>query len=173
MRALALVALAVAAPALAGNAGVIFNTSGAYAVGPSGPATARFQVDHPTGAHAVLTPSQSIGEGDFNWLQIPLTLPVSDDAGRVAGVSVCFRTNSPTGSAWISQTRLVQQMSPGPSTVVFDDGTDHMDPVGGCYTATVPGGLVPGGVVQLNLKVVMNVGDTIEVTGGFLRMTPR
>lgn len=108
---------------------------------------------------------------DTQWFNIPLTLPVSDDAGRIRSISVCMRTN---GGAYISQTRLTEQMVPGSAFVVFDDGTDRRDPAGGCYTVNV-GDRLPGGVMTLRLRVAMpNAStDSIELTGGMVTMARR
>jgi hypothetical protein len=166
----ALVATALSATAVAGPTGVIFHASDGFAGGPSGPASADFVVEREFNNHTVLRATSAIGESDFQWLNIPLTLPVSDDAGRIGAVSICFQT---TGGAYISQTRLTEQLLPGPAGVVFDDGTDRMDTAGACYT--VQPGHLPGGVVKLSLKVVMPdpANDRIELTGGLVTMTPR
>lgn len=176
MRHLMLTALALASTtAFAGPDGVIFPAWPNVAAGPAGVSGAMFTVSHAVPVNsAELTPDAPIADGDFQWLHLPLTVPTSDSAGRIAGVSVCFRTTSRTGSAFISQTRLTQQLTPGPALVVLDDGTDRSSPTGACYTVTPAAPLTPGGVMQLSLKVVMgDLSDSIEISGGFLRMAPR
>ncbi len=159
--------------AFAGPTGLVVSPFPSWAAGPSGPGSAMFTLEHAVpDSVAVAIPVSTIEEGDFQWIKVPVSMPISDDAGKITGVTVCFETISNADTAWISQTRLTQQTVPGSATVVLDDGTDRRAVGGGCYT--VPASVTPSGAISLALKVVMgDLSDRIEFSTAFLRISPR
>ena len=106
-----------------------FSPIPAIGVGPNGLPTKNIAVNPyccPSDAIQV-TAVGSAGENDFQWVNIPLSLP----ADTIISVQVCYNT---TNGAYISQTRLSNMTTPDHATVVLDDPTDQKSAAATCYT---------------------------------------
>src|SRR6202040_4023969 len=96
--------------------------------------------------------SQPVGENDFQWVNLGLTVP---GGRRINGVEVCYEINAPRpDTAYISQTRLTDMTTPNAANVQLDDPTNRMPAGPTCYR--VKAGFTPKGTVTLSLKVVLS-----------------
>lgn len=151
----------VAAPAAAQHSWT-YSPLPAVGVGPSGPATAKIEVEPfccPSTA-IVVTAKAPVAEGDFQWVNLGLPGPIGPE---IESAEVCYSLKTAEkGGTYISQTRLTDMTTPDAAHVRTDDATDRKAPGPTCYKIEV--GFVPKGTVTLALKVVIgNAGDEIRV----------
>ena len=111
---------------------------------------------------------QPVGENDFQWVTLGLTVPEPNAGALISAVEVCYEIVAPKpDTAYISQTRLTDMTIPNAANVRLDDPTNRMPGRPNCYT--VKAGFKPRGTVTLALKVVMsNVRDEIRL--GMVRL---
>lgn len=139
-------------------------------VGPNGPAGAKIKTEPyccPSTALLVKA-NQPVGENDFQWVDLGLSVPGSAAGRRIAGVQVCYEIHAPLpDTTYISQTRLTDMTTPNAATVTLDDPTKRLAPGPTCYT--VRSAFRAKGTVTLSLKVVFgNIRDEIRL--GMVRL---
>jgi hypothetical protein len=112
--------------------------------------------------------NQPVGENDFQWVTLGLSVPESAGGTNITGVEVCYEINAPRpDTVYISQTRLTDMTIPNAANVRLDDPTNRMPGRPTCYR--VKAAFTPKGTVTLALKVVMsNVRDDIRL--GMVRL---
>jgi hypothetical protein len=147
-----IVLVLLAAPAAAQPPAWTYSPLTAVGVGPSGPATAKIAVEPyccPSTA-VVVKASSPVAEGDFQWVNLGLTVPAGLE---IPSVEVCYSLKSARqGGTYISQTRLTDMTTPDAAHVKMDDPTDRKDPGPVCYVSRA--GFTSEGTVTLALKVV-------------------
>lgn len=150
----------LAASAAAQAASWTYSPLTAVGVGPSGPASSKIMVEPyccPSTA-IVVKASMPIGESDFQWVNLGLTVPAGQ---AITSVEVCYSLKTGKGT-YISQTRLTDMTTPDTAHVQMDDPTDRTDPGPTCYTSKA--GFTPKGTVTLALKVVFaDKADEIRI----------
>jgi hypothetical protein len=159
-----------AAAAAYAAASITYSPLTGIGVGPSGPATAKITTEPfccPSDALLVKA-TTPVGEADFQWVNLGLTVPRSMEFRSIRGVEVCYSLKTgKKGATYISQTRLADMTTPDRAIVEMDDPTDRTDPGPTCYTSK--GGFSPKGTVTLSLKVVFgDVADEIRI--GMVRL---
>jgi hypothetical protein len=112
--------------------------------------------------------NQHVGENDFQWVTLGLTVPEPKGGATISAVEVCYEIVAPKpDTAYISQTRLTDMTTPNVANVRLDDPTNRLPGRPNCYT--VKAGFTPKGTVTLALKVVMsNIRDEIRL--GMVRL---
>lgn len=133
-----------------------FSPIPAIGVGPNGLPTKKINVAPfccPSDAIEITAPGIVV-ENDFQWVNIPLSLP----GDTIKSVRVCY---SATNNAYISQTRLANMSTPDNATVVLDDGTDQAAAAATCYTT--PANAKVDGTITLSLKVVLPQNASIRI----------
>jgi hypothetical protein len=101
----------------------------------------------------------TVGENDFQWINIPLN---GIAAGQISRLVVCYQVVG-AGGSYISQVRLAEMSAPNSAVVKVDDPTDLNSNAATCYATKA--GYVVGGTTTLSLKVVLKPGDKIIVGG--------
>lgn len=139
----------------------------ATANGPSGPVTAKIEVQpHCCPSTALLVTAKSpVRESDYQWVELDLPVPSGPAAPKVTGVEVCYgiETSHP-GSTYISQTRITEMTTPDRTVVRLDEPTNRTDVGPKCYST--PTSIVANGSLSLSLKVVVgNTNDKIVLGG--------
>jgi hypothetical protein len=170
---LVLVALAtcciVAVPSHAQSA-MTYSPLTGTGVGPNGPASAKIKTEPyccPSTALLVKA-TQPVGESDFQWVDLGLSVPGSPAGRRITGVQVCYEIHAPLpDTTYISQTRLTDMTTPNAALVGLDDPTNRTAAGPACYR--VRASFVAKGTVTLSLKVVFS--DTRdEIRLGMVRL---
>jgi hypothetical protein len=134
-------------------------------VGPNGPAGAKIETEPfccPSTA-LLVTAREPVGEDDFQWVNLGLTVPWTKELQQIRAVEVCYEIKTvKRGSTYISQTRLTEMNTPDSAVVKMDDPTDRALPGPTCYSSEA--GFTPAGTVTLALKVVFgSVEDEIRL----------
>ena len=140
---------------------VVQSPLGGIGVGPSGPASAVIYTQPyccPSTALEVRS-HEIAAEGDFQWVNFGLSLPIEKNMNAISGVEVCYKIASAQPErTYISQTRLTDMTTPNTAIVKLDDGTDRTELGPQCYVTS--GNVTPEGTITLALKVVF--GDTAD-----------
>jgi hypothetical protein len=112
--------------------------------------------------------NQPVGENDFQWVFLGLSVPEPVGGARINAVEVCYEIKAQKGdTVYISQTRLTDMTTPNVANVKLDDPTNRTGPGPTCYR--VRAGFTPAGTVTLALKVVMSsIQDEIRL--GMVRL---
>ncbi len=155
---------------VAGGPSITYSPLTGIGGGPSGPASAKIRTEPyccPSTA-LLVEADQPVGEGDFQWVELGLTVPTSKEFQTIRAVEVCYELRSASrGGTYISQTRLTDMTRPDGAHVKTDDPTDRKNPGPTCYV--VRSGFKPEGTVTLALKVVFaSTRDEIRI--GMVRL---
>jgi len=132
---------------------ILFSPLSAVAVGPAGPPSKLSVAPYSSPSTAiVVTAGSPVGEDDFQWVLLGLTVP---SGLIIKAVVVCYQIiGSPKGT-YISQTRLTEMTTPNTALVVHDDPTNLLSPTPVRYTSVTKGPLTLNGAITLALKMVV------------------
>ena len=122
--------------------------------GHAGPGTKQFSVEpHFSPSTALVAiPDAPFGDGAFQWVNFPLTVPKEGD-GNIVMAQICYDVDAvKPGSTYISQTRFTRMGTPNVAKVKFDDPTDRGSTTPTCYK--VQPFVRVNGTITLALKVV-------------------
>jgi hypothetical protein len=141
-----------------------FSPLTAVAVGPAGPPSKLAVSPHsgPSTAIAV-TASSVVGESDFQWVQLGLTVP---GGLKIKGVVVCYQIIGSREGTYISQTRLTEMTTPNVAVVRHDDPTNLTSPAPVCYQSKVSPVFAVNGTITLELKMVIAKATDKILVGG-------
>ena len=97
------------------------------------------------------------GTGDLKWVYLMLPLCKGD---TIKAITITYKNSN--ARSFISQIRLVNQISPSPVGVIHDDGTDLLATTVTTYTS--PANNIVDGSTVLNLRLMFgNAADMIEI----------
>ena len=135
---------------------IYFSPIPSIGVGPNGLPTKKITVTpYCCPSEAIeITAAGGATEEDFQWINIPLTLP----ADTISAVRVCY---SSSNSAYISQTRLTTMSAPDHATVMLDDATDQKSTAATCYSVVTNAKV--DGTITLSLKVVVPANGALRI----------